>query len=124
MATVLPGASVGAVGGAGAVGMAGVPTTAVGTAGVGVAGTTPGTTLGMVAQVGAGEVGMAVGPHGVPLTSMVATGTWAIRIVPLSMQTIVPQPAMALADVAATSVSLTIDPPSVAHLMGRTTAHR
>ena len=83
-----------------------------------------GTTLGMVAQVGAGEVGMAVGPHGVPLTSMVATGTWAIRIVPLSMQTIVPQPAMALADVAATSVSLTIDPPSVAHLMGRTTALR
>ena len=122
MATVHPGASVGAVGGAGAVGMAGVPTTAVGTAGGGVAGTTPGTTLGMVAQVGAGEVGMAVGPHGVPLTSMVATGTWVIRIVPLSMQTIVPQPAMALADVAATSVSLTIDPPSVAHLMGRTTA--
>lgn len=119
MATVRPGASAGVAGGVGAAGMAGVPTTAVGMVGAGAVGTTLGTLLGTT-MVGA--AGTAVGPHGVPLTSMVATGTWATHANPLSMLTIAPQPAMDLADVATTSVSLTIVLPSVEHLMVSTTA--
>ena len=121
MATVRPGASAGVAGGVGAAGMAGVPTTAVGMVGAGAVGTTLGTLLGTT-TVGVGEAGTAVGPHGVPLTSMVATGTWATHANPLSMLTIAPQPAMDLADVATTSVSLTIVLLSVEHLMVSTTA--